>query len=219
MAAAGRLTSLPAKAREHVTAILTGRDLTQTSLKEVRGELEKRLGVSTGALDACREEIKDITTAEIARLQAEGEGAGEESADDAALTSDSAPTEAAAVAAAVAAKAAAKASSSAAARGKKRAAPAAAEVEQPPAGKAKGKGGTKEKQKNLMSRATFLEKAIGFQATLGDKPMKLPPKVFSTGSCGFWGASKITMDLGGQEVTMQCQVSCTIIGSKEWPES
>merc|ERR1740121_3435993 len=61
--------SWPADAKEHVAAVLVGRDLTQTSLKVVRGLLEERWKVAPGALDAFKEKIKDLTTAEIARIQ------------------------------------------------------------------------------------------------------------------------------------------------------
>mmetsp|Transcript_97446 Transcript_97446/g.254093 ORF Transcript_97446/g.254093 Transcript_97446/m.254093 type:complete len:323 (+) Transcript_97446:109-1077(+) len=76
----------------------------------------------------------------------------------------------------------------------------------------------KRRLNTIMTRQKWINLPV-VDAEFLKTPMELKPQVFSTGSCGFWGASKITMDLGGQEVTMQCQVSCTITGSKEWPES
>merc|ERR1740121_461464 len=71
--------SWPADAKEHVAAVLEGRDLTQTSLKVVRGLLEERWKLDAGALDPFKDKVKELTTAEIQRIQ-EAEAAAEEAA-------------------------------------------------------------------------------------------------------------------------------------------
>jgi len=65
---AGCPTALPTDAREHVTAITTGSDLTKTSLSVVLGEFEKLLLALAGALDAYKEKVKDNVIDEIGRL-------------------------------------------------------------------------------------------------------------------------------------------------------
>ncbi|CAK0838126.1 unnamed protein product [Prorocentrum cordatum] len=55
--------------RGHVAAILEGQDLTQMSMKEVRGLLETRCGMAAGALDEHKAKVKEVVTAKIAELQ------------------------------------------------------------------------------------------------------------------------------------------------------
>mmetsp|Transcript_85004 Transcript_85004/g.259595 ORF Transcript_85004/g.259595 Transcript_85004/m.259595 type:complete len:205 (-) Transcript_85004:72-686(-) len=198
--------TLPADAEEQIKSILSQKDLTQTSLKEVRAELERHYGVAAGGFDGFREEIKAFTSKEIARLQDE---APEEPAEPNSVE----PEQLAA------------ASASSAAEGKKRGrAKESRQSDQTDAaangGKGRSKGpGTKEKQKSLMTKTTFKESAEPFAVQIGNKKVKVDTKMFSTGSCGWWGASKVNMDVDGRDVLVQCQVSCTIIGSKEWSES
>eukprot|EP00443_Scrippsiella_acuminata_P024327 CAMPEP_0115309200 /NCGR_PEP_ID=MMETSP0270-20121206/74121_1 /TAXON_ID=71861 /ORGANISM="Scrippsiella trochoidea, Strain CCMP3099" /LENGTH=226 /DNA_ID=CAMNT_0002727841 /DNA_START=76 /DNA_END=756 /DNA_ORIENTATION=- len=224
--------TLPSEAAGIISDILRGKDLTKTSLKEVRSELESRLSLGPGALDSCKEEIKQITTAEIARIQQEeaaaadlegGADAGDEegtgvavgSASVGATPAGSADASGAAVAAAAAKPAVAK-------KGRKRTAeqPAAAlEGQEGGGGKGKSKGpGTKERQKQLMSRKKFLETAESFKVQISDRTVTVPTKVFSTNSCGWFANPKVSMKLGGQEILVQCQIQCTVIGSKEWAE-
>jgi len=107
-------------------------------------------------------------------------------------------------------------------KGKKRAAEqpvAALEGQEGGGGKGKSKGpGTKERQKQLMSRKKFLETAESFKVQISDRTVTVPTKVFSTNSCGWFANPKVSMKLGGQEILVQCQIQCTVIGSKEWAE-
>jgi len=219
--------ALPAGASELIVEILQGKDLTKTSLKEVRSELETRLSLGPGALDSCRDEIKQLTTAEIARIQEEESAASaaadledgaQEGEDDAAVASAS--SSAGAGGAAASAAATAPSAPASARKGKKRAAEQTTEKlegQEGAGGKGKSKGpGTKEKQKKLMSRKKFLETAEAFKVKVGEKIINVPPRVFSTNSCGFFTNSKISMKVGDQDVMVQCQINCTVIGSKEW---
>lgn len=172
----------PAEAAEtHIAAILKERDLSQTSLKEVRAELEKRLGVSPGSLDAFREDVKEITTRQIQKnAQTQQETEREASPAPAAGAPAAADT-----------------------KGKKR---------------KSGPGGQKQRQAKAMTRDTFKSKAKSLAVQVEGNTVPVLAKVFSTGSCGFWGSSKLQVDVGGELLTVQCQIQAAIIGSKEWDD-
>merc|ERR1711879_835572 len=84
----------------------------------------------------------------------------------------------------------------------------------------KGKGkGSKEKQKGLMTKTQFMESATPVPVVLpGGKEVYIPPKKFSTGSVGFWHGTKINLNVGGRDVTVQAQFNFAVIGSKKWAE-
>ncbi|CAK0840452.1 unnamed protein product, partial [Prorocentrum cordatum] len=77
-------------------------------------------------------------------------------------------------------------------------------------------GGTKRRQAGLFTRGGFMKKARTFPVKLGDSNFSVPPREFSTGSCGFFLSAKVPMEMDGQKVMMQCSLNCTVIGSKEW---
>lgn len=82
------------------------------------------------------------------------------------------------------------------------------------------KGGTKERQKDIFTKAHFLRKAKGFKLDLPDGAghIKMEPKEFSTGSMGFCGFGKKTIKVDGKDVVVQANVNWAIIGSKEWAD-
>lgn len=57
--------------RKHIKTIVDSNDLSQLSLKTVRRDLETRLDMQEGSLDADKQRIKDIVTVEIQRKQQE----------------------------------------------------------------------------------------------------------------------------------------------------
>merc|ERR1712151_1040375 len=67
-----------------------------------------------------------------------------------------------------------------------------------------------------MTRNAFLEAAGAINVQIGDNHLKVPSRKFSTGSVGFYNQQKIVLNVGGQELTLQCQINCTVLGSKEW---
>lgn len=202
--------ALPDGATELVKRILQENDLTKTSLKEVRSMMEKEMNLEPGALDAHREVIRSMATAEIERLQAEaaaraGEGAAEPAQ----------PAEPAQAEGAPAAKRAKKRHSSSAAAE----APGPAIADDGSDKKEKGKGkGTKQRQSNLMTRRHFMENAESLKLQVGPHALRIAPKTFSTNSVGFFTNSKLTVDVCGQPVQLQCTFNCTIVGSKEWSD-
>lgn len=184
MAGDGALPS-DAVLAEHISTILRSKDLTQTSLKEVRSSLEQKLGFPEGALDSHKAKVKELTTAEIARITAEqGSPEGEAQEEEAAQEAPSAG---------MGSKAKRKKSDD-------------------------GPGATKKKQATCMTRKQFEEQAQGFTVDITGKKLKVAPKVFSTGSCGFYAGGKFDVKIGGATLTMQCQVNCAIIGSKLWDD-
>eukprot|EP00913_Durusdinium_trenchii_P006906 g6496.t1 len=50
-----------------IGSILAEKDLTQTSLKEARSEIEKRLNLSPGSLDGKKEQVKLLVAAHVQR--------------------------------------------------------------------------------------------------------------------------------------------------------
>lgn len=178
---------LPADAETHIRAIMEGKDLAAMSLKEVRSQLETRLGKEPGSLDPAKAEIKAIVSSEITRGQEQAEGDGSASGSDG------------------------EGSKQVTKRDRE------ADDESPAAKKAKW-GKAKRDQASAMTRKAFMDNAEAFKVKLGDKEIKVPPKTFSTGSCGFYSSSKVTLDVAGHPLTLQCQFSCTIIGSKQWKD-
>lgn len=184
---------LPADAEAHVRTILEGQDLTTMSLKEVRSKLEVKLGKEPGSLDPAKGEIKALVSAEITRQQEQEEGDGSASGSDSGGKKQATAT--------------------------KRDREEKKDDDEPSARKKKkkgeGKGATK-RQSDAMTRKHFMDNAQPFKVKIGDKEVKVPPKNFSTGSCGFYASQKVTLDVDGQPLTLQCQFSCQVIGSKQW---
>mmetsp|Transcript_87310 Transcript_87310/g.271259 ORF Transcript_87310/g.271259 Transcript_87310/m.271259 type:complete len:232 (-) Transcript_87310:154-849(-) len=206
-----------------IRQVLRGSDLTKMSLKEVRAELERRFRLSPGALDAFREKLKEIVAAEIAQIQAEQEledGAEDlEGGEDAAEAAAEAEVEAEAVGSAQRSpkekrKSKSKEASSAEPRksGQKR------PRDEDNAGAVRPRTGAKSLQASVMTRKEFMKKAKGFAVQIGDRKIQGAPKQFSTGSCGFFGASKVVLKVGDEDLTLQCQINCTVIGSKQWQD-
>eukprot|EP00401_Gymnodinium_catenatum_P055213 CAMPEP_0117502920 /NCGR_PEP_ID=MMETSP0784-20121206/24060_1 /TAXON_ID=39447 /ORGANISM="" /LENGTH=182 /DNA_ID=CAMNT_0005298215 /DNA_START=43 /DNA_END=591 /DNA_ORIENTATION=+ len=79
-----------------------------------------------------------------------------------------------------------------------------------------GPGSTKKRQAELMTRDEFTKVAKSIPVKIGGKEFDVPSRVFSTGSCGYFLNAKAPITVGEQEVTVQCSVTLTIVGSKEW---
>lgn len=65
-----------------------------------------------------------------------------------------------------------------------------------------------------VSREDFLASAKPVSANVGGVLMALGVKEFSTGSYGFYGNGKITLEVGGVPVVFQAAVNLTAVGSK-----
>eukprot|EP00930_Biecheleria_cincta_P077893 TRINITY_DN6521_c0_g1_i1.p2 TRINITY_DN6521_c0_g1~~TRINITY_DN6521_c0_g1_i1.p2 ORF type:complete len:197 (-),score=56.92 TRINITY_DN6521_c0_g1_i1:30-620(-) len=180
-----------------VKNVLKDRDLSSTSMKEVRAELEKVFGLSPGGLDARKDKIKEIVSAELQRLQ---------------VAAAAPPPQPAAGGSAPAA--------SGKAKRKKQEADGAEAQEAENAGgrpsKAPRGPSAKERQSSLMSKEDFMKKAKSFKIQIGNTTLTVNPKEFSTGSCGFSCSSKVVVDVDGAPLTLQCSLNLPVIGSKEW---
>ncbi len=68
-----------------------------------------------------------------------------------------------------------------------------------------------------LSRAEFRDKAKPVTITIGDVPMVVPTKEFSTGSFGWYLNGKTVIEIDGKAVPVQLGFNLTVIGSKELP--
>jgi len=182
---------------EQISSVLANKDLTSTSLKEVRAEIEKRLNLSPGNLDEKKEKIKYLVAAHIQKLQASQTPASpSENEVQAEVEEPEQP---------LPKRAKRKTQERNAAEGSK--------------GKGKAKGpSTKERQSSSMTRKEFMKKATAITVQIGDKKVKAVPKQFSTGSVGFMASTKVVVDVGGVPLTLQCGLNLPVIGSKEWSD-
>lgn len=76
---------------------------------------------------------------------------------------------------------------------------------------------TKPSRNPGMTKSKFTANAKPIMGKIGDTPVMLEPKVFSTGSCGFGFSGKLPVQLpDGTIVQLQVGMNLTAIGSKEW---
>ena len=68
-----------------------------------------------------------------------------------------------------------------------------------------------------ITRAQFRQHAKPLTVKIGDKEFRAVVKEFSTGSLGWNVNDKMTVDVGGTEVTVQIGMNLTIVGSKDLP--
>jgi hypothetical protein len=68
-----------------------------------------------------------------------------------------------------------------------------------------------------VTRSQFRAKAKPVTIIIGDVPMVVPTKEFSTGSLGWYLNGKTVLDIDGTPVTVQLGLNLTVIGSKELP--
>lgn len=68
-----------------------------------------------------------------------------------------------------------------------------------------------------ISRSTFRSKAKSVTVKIGDVPVLVPTKEFSTGSLGWYLNGKTVLEIDGVAVQVQLGFTLTIIGSKELP--
>jgi hypothetical protein len=69
-----------------------------------------------------------------------------------------------------------------------------------------------------VTRSQFRETAKPVTIIVGDVPMVVPTKEFSTGSFGWYLNGKTTIEIGGTPVQVQLGLNLTVIGSKELPD-
>jgi hypothetical protein len=81
---------------------------------------------------------------------------------------------------------------------------------------------TKEKKSKKtecpVSRTQFIDHATPIKATIGNSTLALEPRQFSTNSLGWFSNEKITVEVNGVPVKVQCNVNLTVIGSKDLPK-
>ena len=69
-----------------------------------------------------------------------------------------------------------------------------------------------------VTRSEFRSRARPVTVTIGDAPMAVPTKEFSTGSFGWYLNGKTMIEIDGTPVAVQLGLTLTVIGSKELPE-
>ncbi|GAW83039.1 conserved Plasmodium protein, unknown function [Plasmodium gonderi] len=75
----------------------------------------------------------------------------------------------------------------------------------------------RKKQANIMTKDYFLNNAESLLCNLSnDIKLKLEPRMFSTGSCGWHMMDKVYLLVGDQNVLCQLCINCSVIGSKQW---
>lgn len=83
----------------------------------------------------------------------------------------------------------------------------------------KNKTTPKAKTPAPITRDQFRQSApLGLTAQVGDFPVAADRKEFSTGSLGWYGNGKVTLNIAGVPVKCQVAVTVTVIGSKELPQ-
>lgn len=175
---------------EHIRVILAGTDLESTSMRALRGELEQRLGLGAGALDAHRDQIIELVQAEIGRIQkvlgtpARRPGRSKGGAEEPRSS-----------------------------RKRRRQGPededrVAKDSQQIPAESSAAPAG--------LTKADFLKKEWRLSVNVGGKKLKLPTKAFQSGGLGFYITDQVEVEYEGKPMTLQCQINCAVIGSKTW---
>ncbi|CDU85104.1 conserved protein, unknown function [Plasmodium yoelii] len=75
----------------------------------------------------------------------------------------------------------------------------------------------KKRQANVMTKDYFMENAKPLYCNLTeDIQLKLEPRMFNTGSCGWHIMDKIYLSVGEHDVLCQLCINCSVIGSKQW---
>jgi hypothetical protein len=69
-----------------------------------------------------------------------------------------------------------------------------------------------------ITRDQFRTGAKPVTVVINGKEMTAPKKEFSTGSLGWYLNEKMTIDIGGEPVSVQIGLNLTIVGSKELPQ-
>jgi hypothetical protein len=68
-----------------------------------------------------------------------------------------------------------------------------------------------------ISRKHFKEHASALTLSIAGNAVVAQVKEFSTGSLGWYANGKVTLEVGGEKVTVQVGITLTVVGSKELP--
>ncbi|CAA9990428.1 conserved Plasmodium protein, unknown function [Plasmodium knowlesi strain H] len=75
----------------------------------------------------------------------------------------------------------------------------------------------RKKQANVMTKDYFLDNSESLLCNISDNiKLKLEPRIFSTGSCGWHMMDKVYLLVGDHNVLCQLCINCSVIGSKQW---
>ncbi len=88
----------------------------------------------------------------------------------------------------------------------------------PEAGSAPEKSKNGKKTECPITRKQFADGAKPVLVSINDRPSLASPREFSTGSLGWFINEKTVISVGGEMVSVQAQVTLTVIGSKELPK-
>jgi hypothetical protein len=171
--------------------LLEGRDLNTISVKEVRAELEQRLGLAAGSLEARREELLVLLKGEVQRIVSLRDN----------LTPEKASRHSGA-------KRKYAQFDGLVARPRTRWADGeAAEAEQ-----------ASEEPLQKISRKDFLAAPSSLCLQVEGQPIQLTAKRFSSGTCGYYSCSRLQVNINGVKRELQLQVNCAVLGSDAWED-
>jgi len=179
-----------AEISETIAALLVDKDLQTVSMNQLKAEIEQELGLDNGALDDRRQELRDLVTAELQRIndpetpQKEKTKKGKKRKHRAAGLSELL--------------------SLAQEKARRIVEKRASTTEQ-------GESESSEKT----SKAEFL-KGSPLSLELGGETLQLNAKSFASGTCGYSTCAKVKVSIDGVERELQCQVNCAVLGSESW---
>lgn len=176
---------------QYIAELLKGRDLQTFSLKQVRTELEQKLGYRSGSLSVhpYKERIKELTTSEVERRMAP----------PAPEVPRTPPT--------------AKPSEFSFTEKRSR---EEEELRQSGPPKKAQRGPIAGSCPGPLTKRGFVEKAKPLPIECAGHKFEIHQRTFSTGSCGYWGQASIPVMIDGHQVMVKCQINATIPTSKGW---
>lgn len=201
--------------KQEISAALVGRDLTKTSLKDFRRELEGRLELEPGTLDARKEEVGELIAEEFQRIQTAGDAPTTPKKKHRSKHGHGAKSEHKKTGAKTNGKWISN-------RGHKRSRKGMV-GEDEDSDKADGNKRHhvallqgREAVQPTVQQADFLGSVEPLVVEVGDHTLKLPAKLFASGNCGFYNCAKISLNINGVPREALCQINCALIGSREW---
>ena len=190
--------------KEHVQEIIKkSKSLDELSAKNVREELEKKMGLEPGELKSQKKEISTLID-EVLEEQEQDE----KQDDAAAAASDEEDEE----------------EDEKPQKGKKRPAEAPPEDGKQPKSTCTTRSGeeapknVKKMQESIkgMSNSKFLSQGPTLEIDLGGNTLRGPPRTFSSGNKGWYMNGKVEIPVGDKMVWAQVGMNITIPGSSSW---
>jgi hypothetical protein len=208
---------------QQISVSLQGRDLATITIRGIRAELVQHFGLQTDALEEKREEIGALVKAELVKISAaqsaneaeadEGNGDGADEARSADGSANDKTPERPSKRRRIMKGAGSKISKTDRLKFLRRKIEKLEDAKALEADAQKGPVMTREQ----FLAAMVAEKTDGLVVKIGDSELKLPVKLFASGSIGFYANAPIKLQFGdAPAVEVRCQLNCAVIGSKDW---